>query len=270
MSGKKLASVIVDAGGSTTSWGFVYADGTKEFIDTRSYHPVNFNEAFFETSKHFLDRHVTNKVPLFFFGAGMGKAENKHILNQFLQPYFSSITILTDIQGLVLSLEMKSGAIAIMGTGSVLVEIMNGTIRQQIGGLGHLLGDEGSAYFFGSLVVQAYFDQQLTAEQTADLSQYLAIHQTSKEECLNMKYDVAGLAKLLHPDLFEAYHVRNIELFFEKHVDEHIEIDKIAFVGSYAFYKKNLIHNELQKRNIKKATFIQKPIELFCDKFAIF
>lgn len=270
MSGKKLTSVIVDAGGSTTSWAFVYSDNTKDFIDTRSYHPINFNEAFFATSKHFLGLHVTNKVPLFFFGAGMGKAENKQILNQFLQPYFSSITILTDIQGLVLSLEMKSGAIAIMGTGSVLVEIMNGTIRQQIGGLGHLLGDEGSAYYFGKLVVQALFNNQLSDAQKADLTEQTTLLQTSLEEWLNMKYDVAGLAKSLNTDLFEEYHIKNIQLFFEKHVDEHIEIDKIAFVGSYAFYKRNLINNELQKRNIKKATFIQKPIELFCDKFAIF
>lgn len=270
MSGNKLASVIVDAGGSTTSWAFVYADGSKEFIDTKSYHPVNFNEAFFASSKHFISQHVTNKVPLFFFGAGMGKAENKQVLNQFLQPYFSSITILTDIQGLVLSLDMKSGAIAIMGTGSVLVEIMNGTIRQQIGGLGHLLGDEGSAYYFGKLVIQAYFDNQLTTAQKEALPQKMIVDQASQKEWLNMKYEVAGLAKALDVELFEAYHVKNIQLFFEKHIDEHIEIDKIAFVGSYAFYKRNLIHNELQKRNIHKATFIQKPIELFCDKFAIF
>lgn len=270
MSGKKLTSVIVDAGGTTTSWAFAYSDKTVDYIDTRSYHPVNFNEAFFAESKKFLKTYITEKVPVFFFGAGMGKTENKQILNEFLHPYFSSITILTDVQGIVLSLDMQHGAIAIMGTGSVLVEIMNGTIRQQIGGLGHLVGDEGSAYYFGKLVVTTYFENHLTDDQVQNLSEHFSVEKYSLEEALQMKYNIASLARQLDETLFEEQHVQNIQLFFKKHVTGQIEVNEINFVGSYAFFKKLLILRELNKIGVDKSKFIQKPIELFCDKFAIF
>lgn len=270
MSGKKLTSVVADSGGTTTSWAFVYSDNSRKYIDTKSYHPVNFNDTFFEDSEQFLTKHATEKVPLFFFGAGMGKVENKKILSDFFYPYFSSTTILTDIQGMVLSLDMKKGAMAVMGTGSVLVEILNGTIRQQIGGLGHLIGDEGSAYYFGKLVLSAYFAQKLNSEQVNDLKSKINLNDKTPEELLPLKYEVANLAQALNAELFESYHIQNIREFFQKHIDGQIEIEKIAFVGSYAFFKKDLINKELHKRNIKKVTFIQKPIELFCDKFAIF
>lgn len=270
MSGKKLTTVIADAGGTTTSWALVYNDQSIEYIDTNSYHPVNFNETFFENSKIFLKNHITEKVPLFFFGAGMGKAENKKILTDFFQPFFSTVMVLTDIQGMVLSLDLKNGAIAVMGTGSVLVEILNGTIRQQIGGLGHLLGDEGSAYYFGKLVCQAFYNNELTEEQKEQVAEHISQEKYTLDELLLSKYNVANLAKELDLKLFESFHRENIRLFFEKHIDNHIEIKQIYFVGSYAFYKKEYIKDELAARSIKKAHFIQKPIELFCDKFAIF
>jgi hypothetical protein len=178
--------------------------------------------------------------------------------------------VLTDIQGMVLSLDLKHGAIAVMGTGSVLVEIVNGTIRQQIGGLGHLIGDEGSAYYFGKLVCQDLYEDKLTVAQKEQIITHIQQDKLTLEELLASKYNVANLAKELDIHLFENYHQANIQAFFEKHIDGHIEIDKIYFVGSYAFYKKEFIKVELAKRNIKKFHFIQKPIELFCDKFAIF
>lgn len=270
MSGKKLTSVIADAGGTTTSWAFVYNDKTIEYIDTESYHPVNFNDIFFEKSDLFLKTHLSEKIPLFFFGAGMGKAENKQILTDFFHPYFSSVMVLTDIQGMVLSLDLKNGAIAVMGTGSVLVEIMNGTIRQQIGGLGHLLGDEGSAYYFGKLVCQAYYNSELTESQNTALAAFIQKDKQTLDSLLVSKYNVANLAKELDLQLFKEYHQTNIRQFFEKHIDQQIEIDRIYFVGSYAFYKKEFIKEELEKRAIKKVHFIPRPIELFCDKFAIF
>lgn len=270
MNGKRLASVVVDAGGTSTSWAFNYKDNTRTVIETESFHPFNFNETFFSRNRIFLKNQVTEKVPLYFFGAGMGKMENKQILSNFLQPYFSELTILTDIQGLVLSLGMDNGAIAIMGTGSVLVEILNGTIRQQIGGLGHLLGDEGSAYYFGRLVLTAYFDGQLSENQISELQKKVDLSRKSKEELLNMKYEVARLAADLDQELFHKYHIRNIDSFFKTHFDNKIEVDKVAFVGSYAFFQRHLISKELQSREIDMVKFIRKPIELFCDKFAIY
>lgn len=262
-----LSKVIVDSGGSLTSWAFIYKDGSRELIDTESFHPVNFNEDFFKRNKKFLEEHITNKASLYFFGAGLGKSENKSILNDFFHPYFSEMIILTDIQGLVLSLGMSDGAIAIMGTGSVLVEIYNDTIRQQIGGLGHLLGDEGSAYYFGKLVLQEFKDKKLSQAQLENLKR-LEMPLEDLDNLLLNKYKVASLAQQLDQNLFLEFHKWNIHLFFNYHFINKIDVKNVAFIGSYAFFEKSLINKELDKLNISNAKFIRKPIELFCDKFA--
>jgi len=268
MNGNKLTSVVVDSGGSFSAWAFIFADGATEIIEVESFHPTNFSDEFFKRNKLFLKEHITSPIPLFFFGAGMGKQENKEILSDFFQPYFSSMTILTDIQGLVLSLKMTDGAIAIMGTGSVLVDIADRTIRQQIGGLGHLKGDEGSAYYFGKLVLTDFFDGRLSTKQTVEIERSAAIS-VGREALLLDKYTTASFAKNLDKQLFLDYHKKNIKLFFQVHFDHHIQVKEATFVGSYAFFMKDLILNELQQRNIQLSECIQKPIGLFCAKFGI-
>lgn len=268
MSNKQLSKVIVDSGGSLTSWAFIYKDGTRQLIDTESFHPVNFNEDFFERNRLFIEKNVPNKASLFFFGAGMGKNENKQVLSDFFHPYFNEMIILTDIQGLALSLNMKDGAIAIMGTGSVLVEVYNDTIRQQIGGLGHLIGDEGSAYYFGKLVLIAFREKQLTNDQEVALRALKGFNLEDIDELLKNKYVVASLAQYLNQELFENFHKENIHIFFETHFKRKINVNNTAFIGSYAFFERDLIINELRRLKISESKFIRKPIDLFCDKFA--
>lgn len=265
----KLAKVVVDSGGTLTSWAFLYSDGSSKIIDTESFHPYNFNDDFFERNRLFLKGYVTEKVPLFFFGAGMGNNDYKQVLSDFFHPYFSEIVILTDIQGLVLSLEMNNGTIAIMGTGSVLVEVYNQTIRQQIGGLGYQIGDEGSAYYFGKMVLQDYFSNQLTSTQKEEVNSILKAPDETLENLLSKKYEVASLAKLLNQDVFLEYHKKNVSLFFQIHIDGKVEVERAAFIGSYAYFERDLINEELAKRKIDNVQFIQRPIQLFCDKFAI-
>lgn len=266
---ERLERVVVDSGGTVTSWALLYSDGSRKVIDVESFHPYNFNEAFFERNNEFLKANISRKVPLYFFGAGMGKSENKSLLTDFFHPYFSEIVILTDIQGLVLSLDMENGTIAIMGTGSVLVEVYNNTIRQQIGGLGYQLGDEGSAYYFGKLVLQDFFSNKLNPQQKQAVFDTFKVKDETLEILLSRKYDVANLAKLLDQDLFLNYHKKNVKLFFEMHVDGKVTVDNAVFIGSYAFFERELILEELKLRAIEKVQFIRKPIDLFCDKFAI-
>lgn len=265
----KLAKVVVDSGGTLTSWAFLFSDGTRKIIDSESFHPFNFDADFFLRNRQFLEKNITEKVPLFFFGAGMGKSEYKQLLTDFFHPFFSEIVILTDIQGLVLSLEMENGTIAIMGTGSVLVEVYNQTIRQQIGGLGYQIGDEGSAYYFGKLVLQSYFSKELNPKQIQELEVFIADKKATLDQLLSQKYEVASLAKKLDQETFLTFHQRNVKLFFEIHIDGKIEVNRSVFIGSYAFFERTLIQQESQARKIENVQFIRRPIELFCDKFAI-
>ncbi|MFC0316047.1 hypothetical protein ACFQNE_11525 [Gordonia phosphorivorans] len=266
MTGKKLACVIADSGGTKTSWAFVYLDNSRVFFDTKSYHPVNFCEAFFGDSKQFLESYITTKVPLYFFGAGMGKLGNRQVLHGLFRTHFSSVAIFTDIQGVVHALDMKSGVIAVMGTGSVLVEVHRGSIRRQVGGRGHLLGDEGSAYYFGKLVLAAYSAQQLTEKQVEDLASTVDIQTVSRKEQLTKKYETANLAKVLDSELFEPFHRRNIQLFLATHIDGQMDTDELVIVGSYAYFNRVAIAEELRIRRIENVQFINNPIELICER----
>lgn len=265
MSGKNLTSVVVDSGGTGTTWALVYSDKTIEKFVGKSCHPVHFSVLFFEELETFLAEFISIKVPVYFFGAGMGIAEKKQEMITFLEKLFSEVHVGTDLDGLVESISMDNGAIAIMGTGSILAEISAGNLKQTIGGLGHLLGDEGSAYYFGRLVLEAQENDQLTSAQKEQL-----INLENKSEFIfnvQEKTSTASLAKLLPFDLFADFHKKNVELFFEKHVDNQISIDKIAIVGSYGFHCRLLIGKLLQNRGIKMVKFIPDPIDVICDKF---
>ena len=67
---------------------------------------------------------------------------------------FQHVRVYSDLLGACHSVLGKNqGTVAILGTGSVVCHFNGNEITEIQGGLGYLLGDEGSGYFFWEFVV---------------------------------------------------------------------------------------------------------------------
>jgi len=126
--------------------------------------------------------------------AGAGRPEIAHELESLIgSAYADARVVVTDDTAIALRSRVPSGpgAVLIVGTGSVAYA-ENGDVRMQVGGLGHLLGDEGSAFAIGLAAVKLYgrvLDGRAVRDETSDLAAR-AMDATDRPTLLAAMYDV--------------------------------------------------------------------------------
>lgn len=151
--------IIADSGGSTTKWAFCGVSGEVKLLETRSMHPKFLNawsENDWLTLKESLGNDLTGQ--LFFYGAGCSQTVIQTAMTQRLERLgFQSPKVFPDtLAACRATCGTNSGMVAILGTGSVLLEYDGQQITGRVGGLGSLVGDEGSGFYFARLVVKDY------------------------------------------------------------------------------------------------------------------
>lgn len=87
--------------------------------------------------------------------AGIHRAEDAEVLSPRLQRFARDVSLTNDAELVLAGLGSGPGVALIAGTGSIALG--RGTTGQivQVGGWGHLIGDEGSAYDLGRQALQA-------------------------------------------------------------------------------------------------------------------
>ncbi len=261
--------LIADSGGTKTDWCLINANGGKKIFTTESYHPFNWSDSFFQRIETFWER-FENKdiISLYFFGAGCFQIKKCKLLNDFfLTLNFNSVSIRSDLHGAAISLYGDSnGKLAILGTGSVLFDWEGKEITNIIGGRGHITGDEGSGYYFGKLILEAYQNRKLNKKQ-----QRIVEHLNMESIDLANKFQVAKIAKQLksQQDIFQDFHIDNIQSFINTHQlkDQH---EKLSIVGSYGFHHKRIIRSVFEQNGIEILTFIEKPIFNLVEQRGVF
>ncbi len=136
-----------------------------------------------ELSKHFPECHVVAGM------AGVSTSENRDIILGIMEEYGlvnENITLLNDGE-LTLQLIGEQGGILISGTGSICFTKNNG-ITYQTGGLGPVLGDEGSGYHIG-----------LEALKIGLAHEYGWGSSTSLTQTLRNFFQVSSLKELIGP-----------------------------------------------------------------------
>ncbi len=261
--------LIADSGGTKTDWCYVDTDEKSHFFSTNSYHPEQWNSAFFEKSKLFWEEFgELGEIKLYFFGAGCYFVEKCEKLVQFFKSLgFQSVSIFSDLHGsAIASFGKANGKVAIMGTGSVVFHWKNEQIENIIGGKGHLIGDEGSGYYFGKLILEAIKNRELSSLQLKTIERKVP---TTID--LSNKYEVAKISYLLKDDkdLFFFFHRQNIIQFITSH-NLQFDSNKIAIVGSYAFHHQDIIRSVFEEKGVEISTFIEKPIYQLVEQKHVF
>ncbi len=260
--------LIADSGGSKTDWCFIDSEGRRSNFTTESYHPNNWGSQFQERITDFWsDKEEMKAAELHFFGSGCLNESNAHRLtNLLLGIGFQAVLVKSDLHGAALaSLGDKNGWVAILGTGSVLFYWENGEIKDIIGGLGHLKGDEGSGYYFGKLILQYFKRNKLSNSQKEIIGSTIdKMEEVDKSRVSQLAYQTRD-----YQDLFSAIHLENIQLFLDTHFLE-IDLNALSIVGSYGYYHQSMWIEKMEQLNVNVVSIIERPIDYLVEQLVGF
>jgi len=261
--------LLADSGGTRTDWCLISDKKNRQFFAGVSYHPSEWNDNFISEQSIYWSNHPELvEAKLIFYGAG---CLNQHFANRLMEAFlkwgFTSVEIHSDIHAAgVASFGNQHGFVAIMGTGSVFAEINQKEIIQVRGGLGYLLGDEGSAYYFGKLLIQKYLNNGFDSDVCSQLTRLIGNRSEIIEKTYqpNGKSFIASIAALVseldHPSVY-AVHEVNMRLFLDPLMEIN-ELKKcgICFCGSYAWGRQEQLKKILSECNINSHKFVKEPI----------
>jgi glucosamine kinase len=237
--------LVADSGGTRTDWCLSDQSSEMHFFETVSYHPNQWSEAFFHEQALFWDTYPNKaQIQLFFFGAGCLADDKQEILRKFFSRFgFAAVNISSDVHAAAFAtIGAGSGVVAILGTGSVLAEFENGQLNQIHGGLGYLLGDEGSGFYFGKLVLDQLLNGRLP-NSAAELHALLGDRKQILTSCYGGEgkmfiSKIAERVRDMNSAELEALHKENILLFFQKYSGD-LVAHELSFCGSYAFNRQD-------------------------------
>lgn len=247
----KSLMLIGESGGTKTDWCLVI--GTKKrFFTTASYHPRNFTEEFIVEQQQFWKQfpELIN-CQIFFYGSGCYKSEAQAEMFHLLSKVgLHDSKVYSDILGASIAMKLNGNWGAIAGTGSVVFKADSYEVFELIGGKGRDLGDEGSGYYFGKLLLEALSLNQIDPSINATVKERIKNREIS--EFPKLLYDFKKNKSILQ------LHKNNVSLFVEKHL---INITEINFCGSYAFYHKEIFTKVLKENGINAGVFIDRPLQ---------
>lgn len=269
------AVIIADSGGTKTDWCKLDSEGNQTLLHTCSYHPAQWSEEIAVQQREFWQQHPEwLTTELYFFGAGCYRQEPAAWMKATLQNLgFEQVHVSSDVHGAAWSaLGDRAGWVAIMGTGSVLIEWDGAEVKRILGGLGHETGDEGSGYRFGRMVYDRYKQGKLTPEQKASFEGLADLQKMEASRTANMeKSAMASISKTLSEEVcFAPLHAENIEQFIRSFRAQIPDNAELHFVGSYAWHRRDDLAQILGKFGLAFGGFIEKPIKHLVEQRPFF
>lgn len=192
----------IDGGGTKTNGVISLADGkplATLAVGPSNYHSIGLEQAITHISEVIdallLAVHADKSQidAIAFCGAGIDCREDVDIItNAFLaKGYSGKLLVENDALGALVGANgSKSGAMLISGTGSIIMGIDNKGELIRVGGWGHLIGDEGSAYWIAHSAYR-YLSKAHDgrASKTMLYNQLLnALQMTSPEDIIGLLY----------------------------------------------------------------------------------
>jgi glucosamine kinase len=252
--------IIADSGGSSTTWGIVLQTDEVVFIQTDSLHPKYALSDSFSWSGLKTQFEGMN-VPLHFYGAGCStEVVQTQMRGRLLQLGFSEVSIYPDTLAACRALcGNEAGWVAILGTGSVLVQYDGTAITRRIGGYGSLVGDEGSGFYFGKLLVRYLLKTEEWNPGWIELFQSREFI-LSRLAASDAQQWISGLGGKTAQLDFKFLHEQNAELFVEHYCLQAPELKQISFIGTYGFEQEPVFVHAFEAQSIQVRRRLASPI----------
>lgn len=276
--------LVADAGATKIDWGIIDY-GTKTPEDN-CFSTIGINPYFFQSDEivNILLKEIPKDIDklkveeIFYYGAGCSSEGRIKRVNDALKQIFPRAQILVthDLLGAAIALCGNSKGIAcILGTGSNSCLYDGKEIIDQHGGIGFILGDEGSGAHLGKLFVQQLFYKNVPEDLRDDFYETFKLKDEQIIDSIYMKeYPNRFLASFAP---FLSKHVKNkfidkivlqsFKEFFENHIKYFRNYKEYPFnaVGSISIHFEEQIRKTVADFDMQAGIFIEKPINHLVD-----
>jgi glucosamine kinase len=269
--------LIADSGSTKTTWALLEKGELKKKIQTPGLNP------YFHTSETIEATLLADLVPnlscdyvreIHFYGAGCSTENNNDMLKESMKIFFrkADIFIYHDILGAARALfGRKTGIACILGTGCNSCYYDGYQVESKVSSLGYLFGDEGAGSNLGKIFIEKYLKNKLPDDIR---NEFTSIYKFTLEDILNSIYNrpfpnrwLASFSEFIaprqnHPFIYDMVK-RSFNAFIEEQVSWYENYKKVpvSFVGSIAFFYKEILLKTAKEAGITVETILRSPLE---------
>ena len=269
---------IADGGSTKVDWITLNTNREEVFrVKSLGLNPAVVSENELQKRISTISQLITIKdeiTEIHFYGAGCGTPIPVKILKGILESIFSNakIVVAEDMLAAVYAASGKEPAIVcILGTGSNSCYFNGENLEMKTASLGYTIMDEASGNYFGKILLRDFYYETMPKtiakkfKNEFNLDVDTVKFHLYRQENPNMY--LASFAKFMFEHKEEKY-IRKIikkgfKTFFKYRI---LPLNKssetpIYFIGSIAFYFRDILEGVANKYNLKITDIIQRPID---------
>jgi len=277
--------LIADSGSTKTHWCLMTESGQTSECFTDGINP------FFQTSEAMRNSISNQLLPqlarlmwvgsidaIFFYGAGC-TPEKSPFVEDALRACFKKakvVEVQSDMIGAARSLVGNGKGVAcILGTGANSCLFEDGKVVKNVPALGFILGDEGSGAVLGKRLVSDLYKNQLSDELKA---KFESEYQTNVAEVIEnvyrkpfpnrylAQYSKFCSANIDNPLIYKLVY-DHFEYFAKRILTQYPKVP-VGFVGSVAYYFKEVLTKVLEDNDLLVGKILQSPMEGMKEYYA--
>jgi len=209
-----------------------------------------------------------------FYGAGCGTQTPRKILHEVIAQRFvnAQVNVQEDTVAAVHAVTHEPGIVCIFGTGSNSVYFDGKKISNNAESLGYILMDEASGNYFGKRLICDYFYKKMPSNLAKNFEKNFDLNPDNIKINLYKKPNpnayLASFAEFIFKTEDEnGYFYNLIREGVLKFIDTRILLYQesqsvpIHFIGSIAFFSKEIIEECLHQHQLKLGKIIRRPID---------
>lgn len=249
--------LVIESGGTKADWFCLQPAGADRCFASAGLHPLFLSdEDILKICREVAAQMDTPPSEVFFYGTGCRPASVKQRLKRLLREVFAAATLVeveTDLLAAARGLcGRHAGTACILGTGSNACFYDGTSILYTAGGLGYVLGDEGSGADLGRALLNAFLNGLLPPPLAERFQQQ---YQTDRDAIIQAVYQAPApnrylasfapfLAATSEEDFIHRLVAGQFQLFFERYLlsspAAYLSLP-LHFTGSIAFHFQHVL-----------------------------
>lgn len=268
--------LLVDSGATKANWALAEKGEILKTTHTSGISPYFLDDEGIIALANQARLGLPTMIPteVYFYSTGCNALEQRQRVEALFRKLFPEAALVqvnTDLLAAArASCQAQPGVVGILGTGSNACSYDGAQIVETAGGLGFILGDEGSGAALGKELISAFLNRELEPEIARELQEEFHL---SRDNILQSVYQLPFPNRFLAnftPFLFKhrkesalkAILQRQFSLFFQRNV---IPLYRktpspVNFVGSVAFYFQEEIEAAGRSLDLHLGRFEQDPM----------
>ena len=214
---------------------------------------------------------------MYLYGAGCGTEKPTALLKSIFETFFPNATVVVkeDTYAATYAVTTEPGIVCILGTGSNSSYFDGKDVMNGVPSLGYILMDEASGNYFGKRLIRDYYYHRMPKkmarkfETEFDLDADTIKRNIYKED--NPNTYLAHFAEFIFKNERNSYSDKvlgkGINVFFKTRILTYEKVYDVPvhFVGSIAYFARDIIEKMAKKHNVTLGNIVRRPIDGLID-----